>query len=103
MRRRIARASGLVAVLFGLLVGSNLFTADGIGELEWLFIGGSALLGLGGGVAFLYGLERGVRWMRLGGWIAYSLGLLLPTGLFVLQWLAIAGGLAPGFGQSHDD
>lgn len=103
MRRRIARASGLVAVLFGLLVGSNLFTADGIEGLEWLFIGGSALLGLGGGVAFLYGLEQGRRGLRIGGWIAYSLGLLLPTGLFVLQWLAIAGGLAPGFGQSHDE
>lgn len=94
MRRRIARASGLVAVLFGLLVGSNLFTADGIEGWEWVFIGGSTVLSLGGGAAFLYGLERGSRWMRIGGWIAYSLGLLLPTGLFILQWLAIAGGLA---------
>ena len=103
MRRRIARASGLVAVLFGLLVGSNLFTADGIEGVEWLLIGGATALSSGGGVAYLYGLERGVRWIRLSGWVAYSLGLLLPTGLFLLQWLAIAGGLAPGFGQSHDE
>lgn len=103
MRRRIARASGLVAVLFGLLVGVNLFTRDGIEGLEWLLIGGSALLGLGGGVAYLYGLEQGRRGLRVGGWGAYSLGLLLPTGLLILQWLAIAGGLAPGLGHSHDE
>lgn len=103
MRRRIARASGLVAVLFGLVVGSNFVTAEGIDGWEWLFIGGSALLSLGGGVAFLYGLEHGRRGLRVGGWVVYSLGLLLPTGLFILQWLAIAGGLAPGFGQSNDD
>ncbi|MFP5332384.1 MAG: hypothetical protein ACLGHX_08520 [Acidimicrobiia bacterium] len=102
MRRRIARASGLVAVLFGLLVGSNLFTADGIEGLEWLVIGGAAVLSLGGGVTFLYGLERGVRWMRLTGWVAYSLALLVPSGLMLLQLLAIAGGLAPGFGESHE-
>lgn len=102
MRRRIARASGLVAVLFGLLVGSNLFTADGIEGLEWLFIGGSAVLSIGGGVTFLYGLEHGVRWMRITGWVAYSLALLVPSGLILLQLLAIAGGLAPGFGESNE-
>lgn len=102
MRRRIARASGLVAVLFGLLVGFNLLTADGAEGWAWLALSGSALLSLGGGVAYLRGLERGNRRMRLGGWIAYSLGLLLPTGLFVLQWLAIAGGLAPGLGHSDE-
>lgn len=103
MRRRIARASGLVAVLFGLVVGFNLFTADGIEGLEWLLIGGSALLSLTGGAAFLYGLERDRRGVRIGGWATYSIGLLLPTGLILLQLLAIAGGLASGLGRSHDD
>lgn len=95
MRARIGRVSGLVAVLFGLLVGYNMLTAPGIDGWEWLLIGGSAALSLGGGTAYLVALERRARRLRLVAWAAYSVGLLLPTSLFILQYLAILGGLAP--------
>lgn len=96
----LGRASALGAVMFGLLVGSNLAAAilssEDVQALEGLFVGGSALLTIGGGASYLLGLDRfrGARGrsMRIGGWMLYAAGLLLPTSLVLFQLAAIIGG-----------
>lgn len=113
----VGRASGLGAVMFGLLVGSNLVVAmfsDTI-EVERLaavFVGGSALLTIGGGASYLVGLDRlpGARGrtMRIGGWMLYAAGLLLPTSLVFFQLAAIVGGGPAAFASfevepTHDE
>lgn len=112
----VGRASALGAVMFGLLVGSNLvvamFASHDVQLLEGLFVGGSALLTLGGGASYLLGLDRlgGARGrsMRIGGWMLYAAGLLLPTSLVYFQLAAIVGGGPAAFASietapTHDE
>src|SRR5690606_21614600 len=106
----IGRASALAAVMFGLLVGVNLVVALGpsgdVQLLEGVLVGGSALLTVGGGAACLYGLDRlggpRGRSMRIGGWMLYAAGLLLPTSLVLFQMAAIAGGGPAAFAHIGD-
>ncbi|MEX2424337.1 MAG: hypothetical protein WD990_10190 [Acidimicrobiia bacterium] len=103
----IGRASAVGAVMFGLLVGTNLVVGLGpsgdVQMLEGLLVGGSALLTIGGGAAYLVGLDRirgpRGRSMRIGGWMLYAAGLLLPTSLVLFQLAAIAGGGPAAFAR----
>ena len=103
----LGRASALGAVMFGLLVGINLVvalgTAGDVQMLEGVVVGASALLTIGGGAAYLVGLDRlggpRGRSMRIGGWMLYAAGLLLPTSLVLFQLAAIAGGGPAAFAR----
>lgn len=106
----IGRASAVAAVMFGFLIGGSLIvslsssgtTADAASVL----IGGSALLTVAGGTVYLLGLDRiggpRGRSLRIGGWMLYAVGLLLPTSLMLFQLLAIAGGGLGAFAQAED-
>lgn len=105
----VGRASAVGAVMFGLLIGVNLAVAlassDDVQILEGVLVGGSALLTIGGGVAYLYGLDRmeGARGrsMRIGGWMLFAAGLFLPTSLVLFQLAAILGGAPAAFARSR--
>ena len=105
----IGRASAIGAVMFGLLIGTNLVvnlvTSRDVQLLEGVFVGASTLLTIGGGVAYLIGLDRVAgprgRSMRIGGWMLYAAGLLLPTGLVLFQLAAIAGGGPAAFARDE--
>lgn len=96
--------------MFGLLVGTNLVVALGdsrdVRMIEGVLVGGSALLTIGGGAAYLVGLDRvggpRGRSMRIGGWLLYAAGLLLPTGLVLFQLAAIAGGGPAAFARIEE-
>jgi hypothetical protein len=106
----IGRASAVAALMFGLLVGVNLIVnlaaLRDVQLLEGPLVGGSSLLTVGGGSIYLLGLDRiggpCGRWMRIGGWMLYGSGLLLPTSLVLLQLLAIAGGGIGAFAKADD-
>ncbi len=70
---------------------------------EGFFVGASTLLTVGGGAAYLVGLERVQgprgRSMRIGGWMLYAAGLLLPTSLVLFQLAAIVGGGPAAFAR----
>jgi hypothetical protein len=98
--------------MFGLLVGANLVFAA-LGDtrddqlVSWVLVGGSSILCVGGGVMFLFGVERRPgrtgRSLRIAGWILFSAGLLLPTSLVFFQLAAIIGGGVGALRRDRDD
>jgi 4-amino-4-deoxy-L-arabinose transferase-like glycosyltransferase len=81
---RIGRTAALAALLFGAVL-----TVNGIANYDpmdiALLVVVAGLLSMAGGVAFLAGLDFGRgRAYRIAGWVAFTLGFLLPTSLIFL-------------------
>jgi len=81
---RIGRTAAIAAILFGsVLTASGITRYDDMVAVLWIV--GAGLLSLAGGVAFLAGLDFGRgRGYRVVGWVAFTLGFLLPTSLIFL-------------------
>ncbi len=98
--RWLGRGAGVVALMFGGLVGASALMS-GFEPPARLLFGASSVLTLVGGLAFLAGLERlpepRARRMRIGGWALFSLGLLLPTSLIFVQAFAIVSAIPAAF------
>jgi hypothetical protein len=102
----LGRGAGVIALMFGGLVGASAMLSTFEPPARLLFAA-SSLLTLFGGFAYLTGLERipepRGRRMRMGGWAMFSLGLLLPTSLIFVQAFAIVAGIPAAFRKPSSD
>jgi hypothetical protein len=87
--------TGRLVACFILILGALVFvTFLETGELLWLAF---AIMGLGGALLFIVGLERSShprsRWIQLVGWLMMAAFCLIPTSLLFLPMVVVLSAL----------